>query len=177
MSSDALLVVGLGNPGPKYERTRHNIGFEAAQELVDRHFGRFSAHKRTNAEVAELNIGGRKVIVAKPRTFMNVSGGAVKALSNYFKISPANIVVIHDELDMDFGEVRMRLGGGDHGHNGLRDTTKALGTKEYHRLSCGIGRSPGRMAPAAYVLKPFAKKELDELPIICADAADLIEQI
>lgn len=177
MSSDALLVVGLGNPGPKYERTRHNIGFEAAQELVDRHFGRFSAHKRTNAEVAELNIGGRKVIVAKPRTFMNVSGGAVKALANYFKISPANIVVIHDELDMDFGEVRMRLGGGDHGHNGLRDTTKALGTKDYHRLSCGIGRPPGRMAPAAYVLKPFAKKELDELPIICADAADLIEQI
>lgn len=177
MSSDALLVVGLGNPGPKYERTRHNIGFEAAQALVDRHFGRFSAHKRTNAEVAELNIGGRKVIVAKPRTFMNVSGGAVKALANYFKISPANIVVIHDELDMDFGEVRMRLGGGDHGHNGLRDTTKALGTKDYHRLSCGIGRPPGRMAPAAYVLKPFAKKELDELPIICADAADLIEQI
>ncbi|WP_313548699.1 aminoacyl-tRNA hydrolase [Corynebacterium sp.] len=177
MSSDALLVVGLGNPGPKYERTRHNIGFEAAQELVDRHFGRFSAHKRTNAELAELNIGGRKVIVAKPRTFMNVSGGAVKALANYFKISPANIVVIHDELDMDFGEVRMRLGGGDHGHNGLRDTTKALGTKDYHRLSCGIGRPPGRMAPAAYVLKPFAKKELDELPIICADAADLIEQI
>ncbi|MEY8578746.1 aminoacyl-tRNA hydrolase [Corynebacteriaceae bacterium 6-324] len=177
MSSDALLVVGLGNPGPKYERTRHNIGFEAAQELVDRNFGRFTAHKRTNAEVAELNIGGRKVIVAKPRTFMNVSGGAVKALANYFKISPANIVVIHDELDMDFGEVRMRLGGGDHGHNGLRDTTKALGTKDYHRLSCGIGRPPGRMAPAAYVLKPFAKKELDELPIICADAADLIEQI
>ena len=177
MSSDALLVVGLGNPGPKYERTRHNIGFEAAQELVERHFGRFSAHKRTNAEVAELNIGGRRVIVAKPRTFMNVSGGAVKALANYFKISPANIVVIHDELDMDFGEVRMRLGGGDHGHNGLRDTTKALGTKAYHRLSCGIGRPPGRMAPAAYVLKPFARKELDELPIICADAADLIEQI
>ncbi|MGO2165410.1 aminoacyl-tRNA hydrolase [Corynebacterium casei] len=177
MSSDALLVVGLGNPGPKYERTRHNIGFEAAQELVERHFGRFSAHKRTNAEVAELNIGGRRVIVAKPRTFMNVSGGAVKALANYFKISPANIVVIHDELDMDFGEVRMRLGGGDHGHNGLRDTTKALGTKDYHRLSCGIGRPPGRMAPAAYVLKPFARKELDELPIICADAADLIEQI
>lgn len=177
MSSDALLVVGLGNPGPKYERTRHNIGFEAAQELVDRHFGRFSAHKRTNAEVAELNINGRKVIVAKPRTFMNVSGGAVKALANYFKISPTHIVVIHDELDMDFGEVRMRLGGGDHGHNGLRDTTKALGTKDYHRLSCGIGRPPGRMAPAAYVLKPFAKKELDELPIICADAADLIEQI
>ncbi|MDN6264095.1 aminoacyl-tRNA hydrolase [Corynebacterium casei] len=177
MSSDALLVVGLGNPGPKYERTRHNIGFEAAQELVERHFGRFSAHKRTNAEVAALNIGGRRVIVAKPRTFMNVSGGAVKALANYFKISPANIVVIHDELDMDFGEVRMRLGGGAHGHNGLRDTTKALGTKDYHRLSCGIGRPPGRMAPAAYVLKPFAKKELDELPIICADAADLIEQI
>lgn len=177
MSSDALLVVGLGNPGPKYERTRHNIGFEAAQELVERHFGRFSAHKRTNAEVAELNIGGRRVIVAKPRTFMNVSGGAVKALANYFKISPANIVVIHDELDMDFGEVRMRLGGGDHGHNGLRDTTKALGTKDYHRLSCGIGRPPGRMAPKAYVLKPFAKKELDELPIICADAADLVEQI
>ena len=177
MSSDALLVVGLGNPGPKYERTRHNIGFEAAQELVERHFGRFSAHKRTNADVAEINIAGRKVIVAKPRTYMNLSGGVVKALANYFKISPANIVVIHDELDMELGAVRLRLGGGDHGHNGLRDTTKALGTKDYHRLSCGIGRPPGRMAPAAYVLKPFARKELDELPIICADAADLIEEI
>ena len=175
--SDALLVVGLGNPGPKYERTRHNIGFEAAQELVDRHNGKFSTHKRTNADVAELNISGRKVIVAKPRTFMNVSGGAVKALVNYFKINPADVVVIHDELDMDLGEVRLRLGGGDHGHNGLRDTTKALGTKEYYRLSCGIGRPPGRMAPAAFVLKPFARKELDDLPIICADAADLIEQM
>lgn len=177
MSSEALLVVGLGNPGPKYERTRHNIGFDAAEELAERHGGNFSAHKRTNADVAEINIRGRKVIVAKPRTFMNVSGGAVKALANYFKISPANIVVIHDELDMDFGEVRLRRGGGDHGHNGLRDTTKALGTKEYYRLSCGIGRPPGRMAPAAFVLKPFARKELEELPIICADAADLIEQM
>ncbi|HJG64839.1 MAG TPA: aminoacyl-tRNA hydrolase [Corynebacterium stationis] len=177
MSNDALLVVGLGNPGPKYERTRHNIGFEAAQELTLRHGGKFASHKRTNADVAEINIAGRKVIVAKPRTYMNLSGGVVKALANYFKISPANIVVIHDELDMELGEVRLRLGGGDHGHNGLRDTTKALGTKDYHRLSCGIGRPPGRMAPAAYVLKPFTRKELDELPIICADAADLIEEI
>ena len=177
MTTDALLVVGLGNPGPKYDKTRHNIGFEAATELVERHGGRFSAHKRTNADIAELNIAGRKVIVAKPRTFMNVSGGAVKALSNYFKFAAKNIVVIHDELDIDFGEVRLRLGGGDHGHNGLRDTTKALGTKDYYRLSCGIGRPPGRMEPRAYVLKPFARKELEELPIICADAADLIEQI
>src|SRR5699024_1784 len=146
MSSEALLVVGLGNPGPKYERTRHNIGFDAAEELAERHGGNFSAHKRTNADVAEINIRGRKVIVAKPRTFMNVSGGAVKALANYFKISPANIVVIHDELDMAFGEVRLRRGGGDHGHNGLRDTTKALGTKEYYRLSCGVGRPPVGMA-------------------------------
>lgn len=177
MSSNALLVVGLGNPGPKYERTRHNIGFEVAQELASRHGGKFAAHKRTNADVAEINISGRKIIVAKPRTFMNLSGGVAKSLANYFKITPGNTVVIHDELDMELGEVRIRLGGGDHGHNGLRDTTKALGTKEYHRLSCGIGRPPGRMAPAAYVLKPFARKEMEELPIICADAADLIEQM
>src|SRR5690625_1301506 len=115
MSNDALLVVGLGNPGPKYERTRHNIGFEAAQELTLRHGGKFASHKRTNADVAEINIAGRKVIVAKPRTYMNLSGGVVKALANYFKISTANIVVIQDELDIEFGEDRLRLCVDGHG--------------------------------------------------------------
>jgi len=107
---------------------------------------------------------------------MNLSGGPVKALATFFKVTPAEVVVIHDELELDFGQVRLRLGGGDHGHNGLRSVTQSLGTKEYQRLAVGIGRPPGRMDPAAFVLKPFAKQEAAELPFLCSDAADELER-
>ncbi len=174
--SDTILIVGLGNPGAKYAGTRHNIGHDVADELADRLFASFSLHKKTNAFLAEGRSGDRKVIVAKPACFMNLSGGPVSALAKYFSVAPANIVVVHDELELDFGVVKLRRGGGDHGHNGLKSTTKSLGTKDYQRLSVGIGRPPGRMDPASFVLKPFAKQEQADVPIICADAADEIER-
>ncbi len=172
-----LLVVGLGNPGPKYAGTRHNIGFDVADELVGELMSSFSVHKKTNTEVAEAMAGGRKIICAKPRSFMNLSGGPIKALSQYFHLSAADIIVIHDELELDFGTIKLRQGGGDHGHNGLRSTTKSLGTKDYQRLSVGIGRPPGRMDPASFVLKPWTKQERAEIPIICAYAVDEILRV
>lgn len=178
MSDAPLLIVGLGNPGPKYTSTRHNIGHEVIAELASRatpQAASLSLNRKTNAEIAELapgRLGARRIILAQPRTFMNTSGGAVKALANYFSVQPADIVIIHDELEQDFGAVRLRLGGGDHGHNGLRSVTKSLGTKDYQRLSVGIGRPPGRMDPASFVLARFSKKEAADVPIIAADAVD-----
>ena len=172
-----LLVVGLGNPGPKYAGTRHNIGFDVADELAGELMSSFSVHKKTNTEVAEGIAGDRKIICAKPRSYMNLSGGPIKALAQYFHLSAADIIVVHDELELDFGTIKLRKGGGDHGHNGLRSTTKSLGTKDYQRLSIGIGRPPGRMDPASFVLKPWAKQEKAEIPILCADAVEEILRV
>ena len=174
VTSSPFLVVGLGNPGPKYAGTRHNIGFDVADELAHELLTSFSVHKKTNTDVAEARRGDAKVIVAKPRSFMNLSGGPIKALAQYFNVPHEHIIVVHDELELDFATIKRRLGGGDHGHNGLRSTTKSLGTKDYQRLSVGIGRPPGRMDPAAFVLKPWNKREAQEIPIICADAVDEI---
>lgn len=175
-----LLVVGLGNPGPKYAATRHNIGFMVVDELAERVTpspANFSVHKRSNAEIAQIRIGERSVILAKPRSFMNLSGGPVKALASYFGVCPANIVIIHDELDLDPGVVRLKLGGGENGHNGLKSTSKSLGTRDYVRVRMGIGRPPGRMDPADYVLRPIPQSECAALAIQCADAADAVELI
>lgn len=177
--SGTTLIVALGNPGPKYAGTRHNIGVDVLDELLDRTHASLSVHMRTNTEIAELSpgrLGDGRVVLARTREFMNLSGGPVKALANYFGASPAEIVVIHDELELAFGEVRLRTGGGDKGHNGLKSITKSLGTRDYQRLNVGIGRPPGRMEPAAFVLKPFNRSEKDSLPIIAADAADLVER-
>lgn len=166
------LIVGLGNPGAKYAATRHNAGVLVLEEILERESAQLSAHKKTNTEVAELSGG---LVLARTRSYMNVSGGPVKALAGYFKVSPGEIYVVYDELDLDFGEVKLRAGGGDHGHNGLKSVSASLGTRDYNKLAVGIGRPPGRMAPADYVLKPFSKKETEGLPIIAADAADLLE--
>lgn len=180
VTDSPLLIVGLGNPGAQYAGTRHNIGYDVIDELCDRvtpMAASLSVHKKTNTFVAELGAGrltSRKTILARPRSFMNLSGGPVKALAQYFGVAPADIVVIHDELELDFGQVRLRTGGGDHGHNGLRSITKSLGTKDYQRLSIGIGRPPGRMDPASFVLKPWSKREVQDIPIVCADAADAL---
>ena len=166
VTDSPLLIVGLGNPGAKYADTRHNIGVMLLEAV----------HKRTNTEVAEVRHQGRRLVLARTRGYMNVSGGPVKALATFFKIPPADIIVAHDELELDFGQVRLRLGGGDHGHNGLKSVSKSLGTKEYQRLALGIGRPPGRMDPAAFVLKPFSRQEAGDLPFLLADAADEIEK-
>lgn len=182
MTDSPLLIVGLGNPGAQYAPTRHNVGVMLIDELTSRTSpmpATLAVHKRTNTEIAELpagRLGDRKVVVGRTRGYMNVSGGPVKALANYFSVPADEIIVIHDELELDFAEVRLRLGGGDHGHNGLKSVTKSLGTKDYQRLAVGVGRPPGRMDPASYVLKGFSRAEQAELPIICADAADEVER-
>lgn len=176
-----VLIVGLGNPGPQYEATRHNAGVAVVLELLGRATpvpAQLSHHKRTNTEVAELAAGrlapGRQVVLARTRAFMNLSGGPVKALADYFGVAPADLYVVHDELDLEPGEVKLRSGGGDHGHNGLKSVTKSLGGATYNKVAVGIGRPPGRMAPADYVLKPFSSREQVDLSIAAADAADTI---
>ncbi|MFV8382389.1 aminoacyl-tRNA hydrolase [Corynebacterium hindlerae] len=175
--SEPFLIVGLGNPGARYETTRHNVGFMAIDEIAENHMGSFSVHKKSNAEILETRIGDTKVVLAKPRTFMNLSGGPIRALCDFFKIPPTHVIVIHDELDLDFGTVRLKQGGGENGHNGLRSTSQTLGTKDYYRIRIGIGRPPGRQDPASYVLKPFNVQEAADLGAICADAAEGAELI
>lgn len=176
-SDGPFLVIGLGNPGPAYAATRHNIGAMVCDELADEASpmpASFSVHKRTNCDVAEARIDNRRVVLAKPRSYMNVSGGPVAALCKYFKVAPSSLIVVHDEIDIDFGAVRLKRGGGEGGHNGLRSISQALGTKDYIRVRAGVGRPPGRMDVADFVLKPFAKHEQDGLPVLVADAADAV---
>ena len=173
--ADPLLVVGLGNPGPNYAKTRHNVGFMVADILAGRLGDGFKVHKKSGAEVATGRLAGRSVVLAKPRVYMNESGRQVGPLAKFYSVSPADIVVIHDELDIDFGRIRLKRGGGEGGHNGLRSVASALGTKDFQRVRIGIGRAPGRQDPAAYVLQPFSTGERDEVPTICEQAADATE--
>ncbi|MGV8872322.1 MAG: aminoacyl-tRNA hydrolase [Rhodococcus sp. (in: high G+C Gram-positive bacteria)] len=169
------LIVGLGNPGPQYEKTRHNVGFMVADALAGRIGGAFSSHKKSNSDVVQARLGSRSVVIAKPRTFMNLSGQPVAALARFFSIDPANIVVVHDELDIDFGSLRLKLGGGEGGHNGLRSISQHLSTKDYLRVRVGVGRPPGRMDPASFVLKPFSAPERKDLGVVVEEAADAAE--
>lgn len=176
--SDAWLIVGLGNPGPKYETTRHNVGQMALDVLTDRLGARFASH-RTNSRVAEgfLRPGGPKLILAKSNGYMNTSGGPVSALAKYFDVPADRIVVLHDELDLPFDSVKLKQGGGHGGHNGLRDIAKALGTPEFLRVRIGIGRPPGQQDPADFVLRPFGTSERSELGVLLEDAADAAESL
>lgn len=172
---EPALIVGLGNPGPQYEATRHNVGFMVADVLAARIGAKFSSHKKSNSEVIQARLSDRPVVVAKPRTFMNLSGQPVAALARFFSVDPGNIVIVHDELDIEFGAIRLKLGGGEGGHNGLRSISQQLGTKDYLRTRVGVGRPPGRMDAAAYVLKPFSAAERKDLGVICEEAADAAE--
>lgn len=176
--ADAWLVVGLGNPGARYAATRHNIGQFVVDELASRRGATFKAHK-ANARVAEawLRPGGPKLILAKPNSFMNVSGGPVAGLAAFYGIDPDRVIVIHDELDIDFDTLRLKVGGGHGGHNGVRDVAKALDTPEFARVRVGIGRPMGRQDPADWVLSEFGSAERQNLPVLVADAADAVEQI
>lgn len=176
--SDAWLIVGLGNPGPQYERTRHNIGQLVVDELAARRGESFRSHK-ANARVAEawLRPGGPKVVLAKPNSFMNVSGGPVAGLVQFYGIPPERVVVVHDELDIPFDAVRLKVGGGHGGHNGVRDVAKALNTPEFSRVRVGIGRPPGRQDPADWVLQPFPPSAREELALAVSDAADAVERL
>jgi PTH1 family peptidyl-tRNA hydrolase len=176
--ADTWLVVGLGNPGPRYEMTRHNVGQMVVDELAARRSEAFRAHK-ANARVAEswLRPGGPKLVLAKPNSFMNVSGGPVSALAKFYGIDPERVVVVHDELDIPFDTIKLKTGGGHGGHNGVRDVAKALDTPDFPRVRVGIGRPPGRQDAADWVLDPFGAVERNTLPILVGDAADAVEQL
>jgi PTH1 family peptidyl-tRNA hydrolase len=180
MTDDApWLVVGLGNPGREYAANRHNVGFLVADLLAARIGGRFGRPKRVVAEAAEgrLGFGGPKLIVVKPLTFMNLSGAPVVALAQFFKVPVENVIAVHDELDVPYGQIRVKRGGGEGGHNGLRSMSKSLGSKEYARVRFGIGRPPGRQDPADYVLSDFSGAERKELEFLVDRAADVVESV
>jgi peptidyl-tRNA hydrolase, PTH1 family len=168
---DQALIVGLGNPGPTYAGNRHNVGAMVADVLAARAGGRFTSHK-SGADICTGRLGQTRVIIAKPRSFMNLSGGPVAGLVRFYKFPPSRVVVIHDELDLDFGVIRLKVAGGEGGHNGLKSISAALGTKEYSRVRFGVGRPPGRQDPADYVLKDFNLAERRELDLELERAAD-----
>ena len=173
------LVVGLGNPGAEYARHRHNAGFLVADLLARRVGAKFGRARRAATEVAEgfLRPGGPKIIIAKPTTYMNLLGTPTASLAAFYKIPPERIVAVHDDLDLDFGTVRAKIGGGEGGHNGLRSMSKSLATKDYARVRFGIGRPPGRMDPADYVLSDFSPSERKELDFLVDRAADMVESV
>ncbi|MEU7899065.1 aminoacyl-tRNA hydrolase [Nonomuraea sp. NPDC049152] len=169
---DRWLIVGLGNPGSEYEGNRHNAGFMVLDELAARAGGKFKAHK-SRAHVLET----RGAVLAKPQTYMNLSGGPTKLLADFYKITPERVIVVHDELDIPYGALRAKFGGGDNGHNGLKSITKVLGTRDYLRVRFGIGRPPGRMDAAAFVLKDFGTAERKDLAFLVDRAADVVESL
>ncbi|WP_110206706.1 aminoacyl-tRNA hydrolase [Nocardioides daejeonensis] len=176
-AQEVWLVVGLGNPGPSYSGHRHNIGYLVNDELAKRLGGGFRAHKSGRADVVEGRIGvpGPRVVLVRPRSYMNEVGGPVKAVASFYKVPPERIVVIHDELDIDFGTLRTKLGGGDNGHNGLKSLRSSFGTGDFYRVRAGIGRPPGRQEVADFVLSNYSSAERKELPFQIDDAADAVE--
>src|SRR6516165_334144 len=176
MADERWIIAGLGNPGPEYAGTRHNAGQMVLAELAGRMGARFKAH-RTRNDIAEGRLAGEPVTLARPHSYMNLSGGPVAALASFYKLPPERIVVIHDELDIPFGAIRLKLGGGDNGHNGLRSITASLGTRDYYRVRFGIGRPPGRMDPATYVLRDFTPTERKDLPFLIDRGADATETL
>jgi peptidyl-tRNA hydrolase, PTH1 family len=176
------LVVGLGNPGPQYAGNRHNVGAMVVAQLAVDLGAKLSAH-RSRAQVAEARLapsGGRpgeRVVLAVPTAYMNESGGQVASAVRFFKVEPERLLVVHDELDLPFGDLLLKLGGGEGGHNGLRSISRSLGTRDYSRLRVGIGRPPGRMDPADYVLRDFSGAERKELPFVVTDAVDAVDAV
>ncbi|MFJ9390547.1 aminoacyl-tRNA hydrolase [Nocardioides sp. NPDC101246] len=189
MTSDSVtdgvwLVVGLGNPGPTYAGHRHNIGYLVTDELANRLGSKWRAHKTGRADVVEGRLGGTtpgvpgpRVVLARSRTYMNESGGPVKALATFYKVQPDHVIAIHDELDIAFDTMRVKLGGGDNGHNGLKSMRSSLGTGDFHRVRVGIGRPPGRQEVHDFVLSNFSSTERKVLPFVVDTAADAIETL
>ena len=176
------LGVGLGNPGPTYAATRHNVGYLVNDELAKRMGASFRSHKSGRADVVEGRLAppgqdAPKIVLARPRSFMNEIGGPVKALATFYKVPAERIIAVHDELDIDFGTLRVKLGGGDNGHNGLKSMRSALGTGDFYRVRAGIGRPPGRQNPADFVLSNYSSAERKELDLQIVEAADAIESL
>ena len=176
MADDRWLIVGLGNPGAEYAGNRHNAGYMVADLLAGRMGARFK-RDRSGAAVATGRLAGLPVTLGKPVSYMNLSGRPVAALRNFYKIPPDRVIVLHDDLDIPFGAIRLKLGGGDNGHNGLRSVTAALSTRDYYRVRLGIGRPPGRMDPADFVLRDFAAAERKQLPGLIDRSGDAVEAL
>jgi len=176
LSDDVWLVVGLGNPGPSYAGNRHNVGSMVLDLLAEQVGGRFKAHKG-RADLVEARLAGTRALLAKPKCYMNESGGPAASLRDFFKVPVERIVVVHDELDIPYGTLRLKAGGGDNGHNGLKSMTKSLGSRDYLRVRVGIGRPPGRQDPADFVLKDFSAAERKELPFQVDRAADAVQAL
>jgi PTH1 family peptidyl-tRNA hydrolase len=176
------LVVGLGNPGDRYARNRHNVGYRVLDDLAGQLGGKFSAHK-ARAQVLDGRwppSGGRpgaRMILAKPSVFMNESGGPVSALLKFYRLPQERLLVVHDELDLPFGELRLKWGGGEGGHNGLRSISKSTGSKDFGRVRLGIGRPPGRMDPADFVLADFARSVHPEVDLMVGEAAEAVKEL
>jgi PTH1 family peptidyl-tRNA hydrolase len=180
VSEPLWLVVGLGNPGPTYARNRHNIGRLVNDELATRVGSGFTSHKSGRADVVEGRlggVGGPRVVLARPRCYMNETGGPVASLTAFYKVPVGNVVAVHDELDIPFDTLRVKLGGGDNGHNGLRSMRQSLGSGEFYRVRVGIGRPPGRQSPADFVLSDFSTTERKVLPLCIDTAADAVEAL
>jgi PTH1 family peptidyl-tRNA hydrolase len=180
--NDAWLVVGLGNPGPAYAGHRHNVGHLVADVLAERMGSSFRAHKSGRADVVEGRLGAPvadapRVVLARPRSYMNESGGVVSTLAKFYKVPVERIVAVHDELDIPFGALRVKLGGGDNGHNGLRSLRTSLGTGDFYRVRLGIGRPRGRQDVADFVLSNYSSTERKELPLLVVEAADAVESL
>ncbi|MFL6105617.1 MAG: aminoacyl-tRNA hydrolase [Marmoricola sp.] len=178
--NETWLVVGLGNPGPTYAGTRHNVGYLVVDELARRMGGSLKSHKSGRAQVLEGRLAppgapAPKVVLGRARGYMNESGGSVSTLAKFYGVDAAHIIAIHDELDIDFGTLRIKLGGGDNGHNGLKSMRSSLGTGDFYRVRAGIGRPPGRQDPADFVLGSYSTVERKELPFQIDAAADAIE--
>ncbi|NQU38135.1 MAG: aminoacyl-tRNA hydrolase [Actinobacteria bacterium] len=171
------LIAGLGNPGKEYAATRHNIGYMVLDLLAERMGERFTKHRRAHADTAEGRLDGVRVVLVRSRTYMNESGAAIRAAADYSSIPLSNIIVIHDELDIDFDAIKIKVGGGDGGHNGIKSTKKSLASGDFFRVRVGIGRPPGRQDPADYVLRSFSSSERKELPSVVDSAADAVEAI
>ncbi|HEY2763039.1 MAG TPA: aminoacyl-tRNA hydrolase [Pseudonocardiaceae bacterium] len=176
VTGEVALVVGLGNPGPAFAGNRHNVGFMVVDELARRTGGRFKAHK-AGADVLETRLAGRRATLARPRSFMNVSGGPVVRTARFFKVPLSDVVVVHDDLDLDYGVIKLKRGGGEGGHNGLRSISSSLGSRDYLRVRFGIGRPPGRTDPADFVLRDFSAVQRRELDLLVDRCADAVEQL
>jgi PTH1 family peptidyl-tRNA hydrolase len=175
VAAERWLVVGLGNPGDRYAATRHNVGADVVRRLADREHAPLSVNKRVRCETAEVRLGGASVVLAVPTSYMNLSGDPVQSAAHWFKVPPERIVVVHDELDVPVGGLKLKLGGGHAGHNGLKDVDRALGTRDYLRVRVGVGRPPGRMPAKDHVLRRFPDAERETIDVVLAEAADAVE--
>jgi len=172
------LVVGLGNPGDEYAATRHNVGQMVIDHLAKRHYVKLSTHKsRTDIAAYKLGVGvdAHSVILAKSKSYMNESGGPIKALASFYSVEPTKIIVLHDELDIPYAAIRTKVAGGDNGHNGLKSLTSSFGTSDYFRVRLGIGRPMGQQDPGDFVLKQFSKEEKKSIDEFIDRGADCVE--